>query len=101
MSNAMLSVRMPAAKKETGNALLKQLGSSASQAVNDLYDYVLENRALPFPQSAQQRTHTREEIKRAVELIDGISTLPANNRFSTMTDDEIRAERLRARGLLD
>lgn len=101
MADAMVTARMTHSKKESGNAILKQLGTTASQAINDLYDYLLENRSLPFPQAKQPHVHTPDEISRAVELIDSIPTLPLNNQFATMTDIEIKTERLRARGLLD
>lgn len=50
MADAMVTARMSQEKKEAGNRVLEQLGTNASQVVNRLYDYVLENKKLPFPE---------------------------------------------------
>lgn len=96
MADAMVTARMSAEKKEAGNRMLEQLGTNASQAVNRLYDYVLEKKQLPFPEQHERRKHTQEEIAQAIAWVDSI---PRRDRFSTMTDDEIRRERLISRGL--
>lgn len=96
MADAMVTARMSQEKKEAGNRMLEQLGTNASQAVNRLYDYVLEKRQLPFPEQSEQRNYSQEKIAEALAWVDSI---PRRDRFSTMTDDEIRQERLAARGL--
>ena len=101
MADAMVTARMSSEKKEAGNRILEQLGINASQAVNRLYDYVIEKRQLPFPEEHVQKQYTQEEIAQAMAWVDSIRTLPRNNRFATMSDDEIRLERLKSRGLLD
>jgi addiction module RelB/DinJ family antitoxin len=86
----MVTARMPKGKKEAGVEILTRLGANASQAINSLFDYVIENEALPFDSdNAPDRQSVRERIK----LVDSIP-LAATNRFATMTDAEIRAERL-------
>ncbi|MGV8082138.1 MAG: type II toxin-antitoxin system RelB/DinJ family antitoxin [Coriobacteriia bacterium] len=101
MADAMVTARMSSEKKEAGNRILEQLGTSASQAVNRLYDYVIERKELPFPEQKKRREYTQEEIARAIAWVDSLPVLPENNRYATMTDDEIKSERLKARGLLD
>ena len=96
MADAMVTARMSQEKKEAGNRVLEQLGTNASQVVNRLYDYVLENKKLPFPEEQGRRKYTQEEIAEAIAWVDSI---PRKDRFSTMTDDEIRRERLVSRGL--
>lgn len=96
MADAMVTARMSQEKKEAGNRMLEQLGTNASQAVNRLYDYVLEKKQLPFPEQQERRRYTQEEIAQAIAWVDSI---PRKDRFSTMTDDEIRRERLVSRGL--
>lgn len=96
MADAMVTARMSAEKKEAGNRMLEQLGTNASQAVNRLYDYVLEKKQLPFPEQQGRWKYTQEEIAQAIAWVDSI---PRRDRFSTMTDDEIRRERLISRGL--
>ena len=96
MADAMVTARMSAEKKEAGNRMLEQLGTNASQAVNRLYDYVLEKKQLPFPEQQGRRKYTQEEIAQAIAWVESI---PRRDRFSTMTDDDIRRERLISRGL--
>ena len=42
MTYAMVTARMTQEKKEAGNRILERLGTNPSQAVNRLYDYLLE-----------------------------------------------------------
>jgi antitoxin component of RelBE/YafQ-DinJ toxin-antitoxin module len=86
----MVTARMPQEKKSRCNAVLDQLGTNASNAINKLYDYVLAHHALPF--EGKQELSSAEKARR-IALVDSIP-LAAGNRFSTMTDDEIRRERL-------
>lgn len=41
-AEAMVTARMGVGKKEEGNRVLASLGTNASKAVNQLYDYVIE-----------------------------------------------------------
>jgi antitoxin component of RelBE/YafQ-DinJ toxin-antitoxin module len=88
--DVMVTGRMPQGKKESGNAVLTQLGLSASVAINQLYDYLIEHGRLPFSESARL---DKRAIASRIALVDSIP-LPAGNRFATMTDEEIRRERL-------
>ena len=88
MADAMVTARMSQEKKDEGNRVLAQLGVNASQAVNRLYDYVLERRELPFPEMDERRKYTDEEIARAMEWVDGISRLAEGDRHMAATDDE-------------
>lgn len=67
----MVTARMSPEKKEAGSRVLEQLGTNASQAVNRLYDYVIENKELPFPEE-ERRAYTREDVERAIEWADGV-----------------------------
>lgn len=71
MADAMVTARMSPEKKEAGNRVLEQLGTNASQAVNRLYDYVIEKKELPFPEEGRP-AYTREDIERAIEWADGV-----------------------------
>ena len=42
-AEAMVTARMGVGKKEEGNRVLASLGTNASKAVNQLYDYVIES----------------------------------------------------------
>ncbi len=101
-SDAMVTARMTPEKKEMGNAILEELGLNASQVINQLYDLLIEKRDLPFPKEKPvRRTFTPEELAEAKAWLEGLKVLPHNNRFATMTDDEIRYERLKSRGYFD
>ena len=98
MSDAMVTARMPQAKKDAGNRVLSQIGSSASQFINSAYDYLIQHGASPFAVEAEGSGVTRESIAEALERVEAMC-LPASNRFATMSDDEIRRERLARQGL--
>lgn len=103
MSDAMVTARMSESKKKAGTRELKKLGMSASQAINQMFDYLIQNKELPFGAKDERPSHaySKEEIAEAVAWVDSLSPLPANNRFANMTDDEIRYERLASRGHFD
>lgn len=101
MADAMVTARMSQEKKEAGNRVLEQLGTNASQAVNRLYDYVLEKKELPFPEQQGRRKYTQEEIARAIAWVDGLRLTSAPSRLDNMTLKEAKRERLAARGLMD
>lgn len=100
MADAMVTARMSPEKKEAGNRMLEQLGTNASQAVNRLYDYVLEKKQLPFPDQQERRQYSQEEIAQAIAWVDSIK-MEDSGRFANMTLKEVKRERLIARGLLD
>jgi addiction module RelB/DinJ family antitoxin len=93
--DAMVTARMPEGKKEVGNAILARLGLNASAAINSFYDYIIAHQSLPFNDADAL---SKEEIAACIMQIDAIP-LAANNRFATMTDDEIRRERLGLQGV--
>ncbi len=93
--DAMVTARMPQRKKEVANAILRELGTNPSQFINDVYDYVIQNRQLPL--SKGQKPRKKQDIQEALAFIDTIPLQKAG-RFKHMTDDEIIRERLIARG---
>jgi len=94
--DAMVTARMSEGKKEVGNAILHELGTNASQFINDSYDYVIKTRRLPFQDD--QRKRKEVDMNEAILFIDSIP-LPSASRFASMTDEEIKQERLIARGI--
>ena len=100
MSDAMVTARMPQAKKEAGGRVLERIGSNASQLINDAYDYLIAHGDSPFSRKAAKASSaTPQQIAEALSWIDGMC-LPANNRFKSMSDEAIRRERLASRGLV-
>lgn len=100
MTDAMVTARMSPEKKEAGNRVLEQLGTNASQAINRLYDYVIEKRELPFHLQGQRRAYTQEEILHAIDWVDGIPRSRTSGRFSGMSIEEAKCDRLVAQGLM-
>ena len=93
--DSMVTARMPKGKKETGNSILRELGTNPSQFINESYDYVIKNRSLPYRGTVQQRSMV--DFEKAVAFIASIP-LPAPSRFAHMTDEEIKHERLGSQG---
>ena len=91
MSDAMVTGRMPSAKKKAGNQVLEQFGLSASQAINQLYDFLIEKQELPFACDKKEPL-TSEKVAQARSFIRSI---PRKSRFSNMSDSEIKAARLK------
>ena len=96
MENAMVTGRMSAEKKAAGAKVLAKAGLNASQAVNLLYDKLVEE------QNAEFLTHRKPEPREwesALKFIDAIaSSVPINTRFDNMTRGEIKLERAKAKG---
>lgn len=102
MQDAMVTARMSKAKKELGARKLAALGSNPSRFINDCYDFVIANDAMPVGTGPQEgeRSYGEAEIAEARAWLEALSsTGPGASCFSTMTDGEIRQERLIARGL--
>ena len=91
MVDSIVTARVPQEKKEAVGAILKQLGSSPSQVINQLYDYVLEHKELPL-MATRPKGYTAEDINDALALLGSISISP-DSRFNDMSYDEIMAER--------
>ncbi len=100
MADAMITARMIASKKATGNQVFEKLGSTLSQAINQLYDYVIAEKKLPFSEEHSQKPTVQElrDVQQRMRNLSKEFSL-GMSRFSHMSDDEIRQERLIARGL--
>lgn len=87
----MVTGRMSQAKKELGNQLLKELGTNASQVINELYDYVISRRALPFSASEEGR---EARLRAAIAAVDAVPKVELDERFAAMDVRQARMERL-------
>ena len=98
MAEAMVTARMDESKKRAGARILARDGFNASQVVNKLYDRIIENGSADFLMSSSS---VRDEGAwvRAARFVDTLSEQKAS-QFDDMTKAEIRADRLRARGLM-
>lgn len=93
MATSMVTGRMTTAKKEAGNRVLKSFGMNASQAINQLYDYLIENRALPFSEKGE-RHFSAEKILEAQEYVENI---PSLNLLEGLSYEDIRRKRAEER----
>lgn len=98
MADAMVTGRMDAAKKNKGSLVLERMGISASEAINLLYDRIITDQDISClrPQTSKP---SESDWERAFTLLDSISE-PRASRFDGMSVAEIKAERLKSRGLL-
>ena len=97
MTDAMVTGRMPERKKQQGLRVLKRDGMNASQAVNLLFDRLIEEGSADFllqdgGASADERWAS------AARFVDNLSR-KRSTRFDDMTKAEIKLDRLAAKGL--
>ncbi len=90
----MVTARMSAGKKEVGAAVLKELGVSASEAVNQLYDHLIAERRLPWDEAVASRGNRGSVFAQAIAQVDAIPRIPAEPGFEDMTTHQARLTRL-------
>ena len=98
MTSTMVTVRMDESKKLRGNAILKKSGKTPSDAINELYDIIIKENALPWKKERSGiATMSAGDVAEAKDFLQSIQVV--NSRFSTMSDEEIRSERMQLRGI--
>ena len=98
MEEAMVTGRMAKEKKDRGNAVLAQDGMNASRAINLMYERLIEEQSSKFLQEEPDRP-SKANWSRAASVVDSMMVAHAS-RFDGMSRADIKADRLRARGLL-
>ena len=94
MQDAMVTARMQPSKKEAGNRVLESLGCSASQAINELYDYLLTHKSLPWAESQTRASGLDEQrLKKAMEWVDGLQ-VSISPTFAAMSTKDAKKHRL-------
>ncbi len=88
--SSILTVRLDDDLKKRGTETMLRYNYTPSQAVQRLFDYVVEHDALPFDDYDRP---SEEEIRAMVVALDSFHTLDQRK----VTDDEIREARLRER----
>lgn len=99
MDDAMVTGRMPTTKKQKGASLLRQEGLSASQAINLMYDRIIEEGDASFLLPEKPAKSNDSKWIAASHFVDSISS-ERTSRFDNMSKDEIRRERLRSKNLI-
>ena len=99
MADAMVVARMTQEKKDAVAKKLAEMGTTASAAVNLLYDYIERYSCLPEGLLEQEEAPRDVRAAAALAWLSSLPVLEEGNRFQFATDDDIRRERLAARGL--
>lgn len=94
----MVTARMSESKKRAGARILARDGLNASQAVNRMYDRMIEAGNADFLGSGV-RVGDAGAWERAARFVDSLSE-KRSTRFDGMTKPQIKMERLRSRGLI-
>ena len=96
MDDSMVTARMLDEKKRKGARILAREGLSASQAINLMYDKMIEE-----GEAGADSSRIGDEAKWAAasRFVDSLSSKRAS-RFDDMTKAEVRMERLRSRGMM-
>lgn len=90
----ILSVRLDTEIKRKGTQIMRQHGMSPSQAVRKLFEVVNAENALPF---STAKNNDKDEVLKRIKAFDACHT----KKPLTLTDDELRAERVKERYEID
>ncbi|MBP3883731.1 MAG: type II toxin-antitoxin system RelB/DinJ family antitoxin [Olsenella sp.] len=101
MPDAMVTARMDAQRKDAGSRALAELGVSASEAINLLYEYVIKKGRLPFDRNSDDLASREQRLAESIAKVDSIPKFELDERFGRMTMAEIRLERARRHALVD
>ncbi len=96
MSSVMVTGRMDSRKKQRGLAILEREGSNASQAINRMFDRIIESNSAEF---LFEEKDASESLRAAASFVDSLSEKRVS-RFDSMSKEEIKRERLSSRGVI-
>lgn len=98
MADSMVTGRVDERKKQQALRVLKRNGLNASQAINLLFDKVIEEGSADFLLDDRGAT-SQDRWQAAAHFVDGLSR-KKQTRFDDMSKRDIKLERLAARGLV-
>ncbi len=98
MADSMVTARMSSEKKELGNQILAQLGTNASQTVNELYDYVISHKRLPFSQNKEfgLNKYSKKQIQDAARMVDSLVIQDIDPSVAVLSTKEAKRLRLKS-----
>lgn len=99
MGDVMVTGRMTVDKKQKGSRILSREGLNASQAINLMYDRLLEEGTAGFLLDEKDGGERPLVWEKAAQFVDSLSR-NRDSRFHAMSDAEIKVDRLRAKGLM-
>ncbi len=91
---SVLTVRLDASVKAEATAVMERLGTTPSRVVRSLFDYAVQHEALPPLADGRP---SEDEVVRRIRAFDQCHTRTP----LTLSEDELREERLRGRYGLD
>ena len=97
MADTTVTARMAAAKKEAGSRVLESLGTNTSQVINDLFDYLVANKKLPWCDADSSVGISSDDLKRSLEWVDSLQ-IELSPQFARMTIKEARVHRVAGSG---
>lgn len=97
MADAMVTGRMTSAKKEAGNRVLDGLGLNASQAINQLYDHLIEQGSMPCVKPQSQKAYSKGQVEEALSYVRSLQMPKVPRELAGMTDDEVKRHKMRHR----
>ena len=94
MADAMVTARISLAKKTAGNQILEDLGSNTSQAINELYDYIIAHKTLPWRDGSNAEAEiSSEQLREALDWVEGLGA-SVSSEFARMPIKDARRARL-------
>ena len=100
MAEAMVTGRMSDQKKLAGNRILARENLKPSQAINLMYERLIEDKNAQFLKQTNGPVIDPVRMKEAYDFVRSLPRKPHTSKFDSMTKAEIKVERLRARGLM-
>ncbi len=94
----MVTGRIDEEKKARGARVLAASGLNASQAINLMYDRLIEENSVDFLSVTPAQSNP-ERWQQAQAFVQSL-VVPATSRFDEMSKAEIKMDRLRSRGLV-
>jgi antitoxin component of RelBE/YafQ-DinJ toxin-antitoxin module len=92
---------MSVAKKEAGSRALRALGMTASEAINAMYDHLIEYGTLPLGSPEKHQLTREERMAQSIRRVDAIHKVEVSPDIQRMSIKDARRARLRGRGLAD
>lgn len=99
MEDVMVTGRMAADKKAAGVRVLKREGMNASQAVNLMFDRIIDEGSAAFLDGGAAVRDDNSRWLSAAQFVDSLSCRRVS-RFDDMSKAEIKSDRLRSKGLM-
>ena len=99
--DAMVTARMPQGKKEAATAVLKELGLTASQVINELFDAIISTRSVPPMVASRQEKTPQQLYEEAEAWADSFPYVELSEEWQNISVKEARAMRIADRYGLD